>query len=131
MKNTQLFCIPVESEDVLNRVIDLVRSAKREIIVTHSGQDESKIKPNSKYFTTLCEMKDSGVTVIRYIFGNDDFPSQDKFGISQVYGGTAKQYQRTIIVDGKKAMFKLGDHFYYTTNHVLCQALKLYVEARY
>jgi sugar-specific transcriptional regulator TrmB len=130
MKYMPTFCTPINQQAVLNKVITLVSSAKTEIIVTHSTHDDSPVKPNDRYYEAIVSAQKKGITITRYIFGRKDFAHKDTFGITQIYGGKAENYQRAVIVDEKKAMFKLGNHFYFTTYQPLCAALKHYITTK-
>ncbi len=126
MKGT-FFCIPIKKTEVVNTAIKIINQAQHEVIVTHSTQDTSKVKPTTKYFEALSQLNNKGIKVRRYIFGSRDFKQIDKYGVEQLYAGDGKAYQRAIIIDQKIAMFKLGDSFFTSTYKPLMNALYKYV----
>lgn len=120
------FCTEVETSEVLFRVIALVQSAKKELLISSSKQDTSNVQPNSQYFDALRAKIKSGVRITRYVFGTRNFKSIDELGVVQLYSGTHHLYQRAVIADQSNAMFKFGESFYYSEYSPLIKALCLY-----
>lgn len=105
---------PLENEKVLHTAIELVGSAKQEIIVTHADEDTNNVKPNTKYYSALQRAKNANVHITRYLYCSKSFNKYTLEGIIHVYAGTYDHYQRAIIVDQAICMFKVGDVFYFS-----------------
>lgn len=103
--------ILINAENVLSKAIELVVSARKNIIVTHSDADNSRVKPSSEYYSALRQTK---AQITRYIFSSTSFEQYTSENILHIYGGRNNVYQRAIIIDGRRAMFKVGDEFYYS-----------------
>jgi hypothetical protein len=125
--HTAVFCTPVATQNVLTKVIALVQSSESEIVVTFSDADSSSVKPNEKYFAALSEKIKQGVQVKRFIFGEKVPPRRDALGVRQVLVGPPESYQRAVISDNRRAMFKLGEHFFYTEYEPMVKVLRKYV----
>ena len=121
--NDLSFCTPIEENEVLLKVINLVLTAQEEIAVTHSDADDSKVVPDKNYFDALQKKIKEGIKITRYVFSSKEPLSQDSQGVSQVYAGDCDSYQRAVVVDQSRAMFKLGDKFYYSEFQPLVSAL--------
>lgn len=126
MKKT-FFCIPVKKSEVVNTAIKVINQAQHEVVVTHSTQDTSKVKPTREYFESLSQLNNKGIKVKRYIFGSRNFKQIDNYGVEQFYAGDDKAYQRAIIVDQRIAMFKLGDSFFTSTYKPLVNSLYKFI----
>lgn len=124
------FCKSITKDQVLNLAIKLVKSANSKIIVTHSEQDKSSVKPNDDYYQSLEERILNGIRVSRYYFGNHKNYTHEKAvykNINYIYAGSTESYQRCIIIDNKKMLFKLEDSFYYSEFKPLIESLLKYL----
>lgn len=128
--NTVIFCLPVKDTEVLEKVTSLVRASKHEIVVTHSDQDQSKVIPDKKYFKTLAQKIQNGISVTRYVYSSQTPSEFDSYNVKQVLAGPNDSYQRAVVVDQSIAMFKLGDTYYYSEYRPLVKALLCYIQQK-
>jgi hypothetical protein len=124
-----LFCNHIPKDQVLSLAIKLVKKAEAEIVVSHSPTEVSTVSPSDKYYQTLQNKIAAGIKVTRYFFGDKKFFKKDKnnnLEISYVFAGNKNYFQRMIIIDQKKALFKMNTDFFYTEFLPLIKALMDY-----
>ncbi len=128
------FCIEIAKQRVILTAEKLVREAKKDIIVTMDMKEELIHPLPVSYHVLLEKQAKKGVRVVRYGFGTKREYICLKPQVSNiqfVYAGSLSFYQRMIVIDGKKALFRLGDHVYYTEFPDLAACLVKYTEVVY
>lgn len=121
----------VNNDEVLIKVIGLVASAQKQLIVVQGEDDLSPVQPDENYFGALRAFSEKGGQIIRCYFGNRENFLQEKKnnpGIEYVYCGKMKNYQRAVICDGRYAMAKIGGTFVFSTNRLWVNMLTAYLE---
>ena len=119
-----------ENENVLVRVIDAVSRAEKTLIVVHSELDESSVQPNQDYENILKNLLKKGVVITRYFHGTKaQFEAHKKahVGVEYVLQKEDKFYQRAIVIDDKKAFFKVGNQFCFTEYMPLVEVIKKFL----
>lgn len=127
MKLYQEIC----DNDVLDKVIALVRQAEKTIIVSEGEKDRHQVQPDRRYYQTLSDFVNRGGSVVRYYFGGrEEFARHqaDNPQIAYHYAGGMENYQRAVIVDGQKAMAKIGRQFVYSENALWVEMLSAYLQ---
>jgi len=131
MKEHTNFANTVESSQVLETAISLVKTAKQQILVTKCAGVQSTVTPDDRYFTVLQQKIAEGIDVHRVFFGTQQECELDKSNNPQViyhYGGPQEAYQRMIMIDQHVAMFLLGETFCMTSYLPLVSSLLQYCE---
>ena len=122
----------IENEQVLSSVLGAVSQTEKSLLVVHSEFDESSVQPNQDYEDVLKNLIEKDVKITRYFHGpKEAFEKhrQSHSGIEYVLQAEEKFYQRAIIIDEKKAFFKIGNQFCYTEYKPLVDVLKNFLRA--
>lgn len=125
------FCREIAKQRVMLTAQKLVRQAKKDIIVTMDMKEELIHPLPASYHVLLGKQANKGVRIVRYGFGTKREYARLKSQISKIqfiYAGSLSLYQRMIVIDGEKALFRLGDHVYYTEFAELAACLAKYTE---
>lgn len=94
------------------------------------GEEDKQAEPDAAYFQMLQKLIAKGVLVSRYYFGSKkqfEIEKSRNPGIVYWYGGNMQAYQRAVIIDGKKAFFKIGNVFAVTEYSELVKLLEDYL----
>lgn len=116
----------IDETKVLTLAIQLVKSAQSAIDVSQNEDEITTVIPNLKYFEMLKRKKDEGIRITRYFFGKKTTFVKEKennSSITYIYAGNNRNYQRMIIIDKKKALFRIDNSFCYTEFEPLARAL--------
>lgn len=115
----------VKTSNILQKVIDIVKLAKQEILATMDLNEELEKPLSAEYFSLLNKKMQEGVVVKRLAFGTDvDFKTfNNKNDIhSENYECVltgSENYKRMILIDQKYLFFveetEGGRNFFFTT----------------
>jgi hypothetical protein len=130
------FAQALEPEKVIDTALFLVSDAKAEITATMNVNEEVRLPLTAEYHLAITEVISRGVKVIRFGYGKkENFGALKKIYKTQKiefkYAGKLDTYQRMLIIDRKKGIFKLNDTVFYTEFLPLVQSLVKYVETGY
>ena len=121
----------LEEKDVLNTVTDAVCKTQQMLILVQGQVDNSPVQPDNRYFKILNDLCDKKIKIRRYYFGSKEAFDDEKVmqsGIEWRWAGSMEAYQRAIIIDGKKAFFKIGTQFAVSEYPPLIELLTQYLE---
>ncbi len=128
------FVQEVQKETVLNKALALVRGAEKEILVTMDVDDEVRAPLPTQYHTLLETKARRGVKITRYGFGSKrGFHALQHEGsfVHFLYAGSIRRYQRMLVIDNKRGLFKIADIVCYTEFTPLITALVDYISMVY
>lgn len=126
------FCTNIRSDDVLECAIGLIQGARTSIIVTMDVDEELLSPLSGTYRDLITKQYQNGLIVMRYGFGsNQSFTTlATRTKIPFVYAGRFG-YQRMLIVDRERGLFRLGNTVYRTEYEPLASSLVKYAESVY
>lgn len=117
----------IEDKMVLAKVLEMIKETQKHLIVSKREGENHKVKPNEEYYKILQMLSRKGIKISRYFYGSRQGFAQEQNAnpdIENIYGGTAEEYQRLIIADGKKSMAKIGRQFVSSENTLWINMLK-------
>lgn len=121
----------IADDMVLAKVIALVEQAEKQLLVSEGEDDSHQVQPDEKYYKALAAFLERGGQIVRYYFGSKErFEKCRKSNpsVTYIYVGSMEEYQRAVIVDGKKSMAKIGRQFVFSENPQWINLLRGYFE---
>lgn len=121
----------LKNEELLETVIEAISRSRNSLLLVQGEDDDTQIQPDNKYFEVLRDLQTKGINICRYYFGKkESFKIEQNLNpdISYMFAGNMENYQRAIIIDNKKAFFKIGTQFVTTENAEIINILKKYLE---
>lgn len=121
----------IADDMVLAKVVALVEQAEKQLLVSEGEDDSHQVQPDEKYYKALAAFLGRGGQIVRYYFGSKErFEKCRKSNpsVTYIYAGSMEEYQRAVIVDGKKSMAKIGRQFVFSENPQWINLLRVYFE---
>lgn len=120
------FALIIPEKNVMVIAMRLVKEAQVEIFAT-MDVDEEYVSPLPNQYHELLNLKGTkGVKIVRYGYGNKRSFTAIKKRYSNMqflYKGSFMHYQRMLVTDRKKALFRLGQIVYFSDFNPLIDAL--------
>lgn len=129
------FCKLIKKKYVLPTAMKLVRSAKKQILVT-MNVDEEVVMPLPTAYNNLIELQvANGIKVMRYGYGTKrSYGLIEKRSNKRIifnYVGELNNYQRLLLVDKSKGIFSVNGAVFYTEFKPLITCLVKFVKTGY